>query len=53
MAAVQTIDAVTDAKDAKRQRISEHFGAWDGDDVKTMQEMAEERADFSKNKVEP
>jgi len=49
---VITFTKPIDAKGAKRQRILEHFGAWDDDDVKTMQEMVEERADFSKNRGE-
>jgi len=38
------------AKDSRRQRILKHFNTWDEDDIKTINEIVEERADFSKNR---
>ena len=36
--------------DAKRQRILKHFGTWNDDDVKTINEIVEDRTNFSKNR---
>jgi hypothetical protein len=37
---------------SKRQRILEHFGTWDDEDVKTINEIIQERANFSMNRDE-
>ena len=39
-----------DAKSAKRQRILKYFGTWDNEDVKTINEIVEERSNFSINR---
>jgi hypothetical protein len=39
-----------DTKDKRRQRILKHFGTWDDDDIKTINEIVEERANFSVNR---
>ena len=39
-----------DTKDTRRQRILKHFGTWNDEDVKTINEIVEERIDFSKNR---
>jgi hypothetical protein len=36
-----------DAKSTRRQRILKHFGSWNDEDVKTINEIVEERANFS------
>jgi hypothetical protein len=36
-----------DTKSTKRQRRLKYFGSWDGEDVKTINEIIEERANFS------
>jgi hypothetical protein len=36
-----------DKKSTKRQRLLKHFGSWDDEDVKTINEIVEERANFS------
>ena len=36
-----------DTKSTKRKRILKHFGSWDDEDVKTINEIVEERANFS------
>ena len=36
-------------KEYLRQIILKHFGTWDDDDVKVIQEIIEERANFSRN----
>jgi predicted DNA-binding antitoxin AbrB/MazE fold protein len=41
-----------DTKDKKRQRMLKHFGAWDDSDVKAINEVIEERANFSMNRDE-
>jgi predicted DNA-binding antitoxin AbrB/MazE fold protein len=35
------------AKDTKHQRILKHFGTWDDEDIKTINKIIEERANFS------
>jgi predicted DNA-binding antitoxin AbrB/MazE fold protein len=39
-----------DANDKKCQRILKYFGTWDDEDVKTINEIVEERANFSVNR---
>ena len=39
-----------DTKSAKRQRMLKHFGKWDNEDVKTINEIVEERSNFSINR---
>jgi hypothetical protein len=41
-----------ESKDTKRQRILSHFGTWDDEDVKTVEEIVKERAYFSKDRDE-
>ena len=41
-----------DTKSTKRQRILKHFGSWDDEDVKTINEIVEERANFSASRDE-
>jgi hypothetical protein len=41
-----------DTKDTKRQRILKHFGSWDDEDVKIINEIVEERANFSMGRDE-
>jgi hypothetical protein len=41
-----------DTKETKRQRILKHFGTWDDEDIKTIDEIIEERANFSLNRGE-
>jgi hypothetical protein len=36
-----------DLKSTKRQRILKHFGSWNDEDVKTINEIVEERINFS------
>ena len=40
------------AKDTKRQRILKHFGTWDDEDVKIINEIVEERQIFSGSREE-
>lgn len=44
---VITFTKSLDTKDTKRERLLEHFGTWNDDDVKTAQEIVDERANFS------
>ena len=39
-----------DTKNTRRQRILTHFGSWDDEDVKTINEIVEERINFSKDR---
>ncbi|MDR2965157.1 MAG: DUF104 domain-containing protein [Treponema sp.] len=39
-----------DTKYSKRQRILEHFGTWNDEDVETINEIIQERANFSINR---
>jgi len=41
-----------DTKDKKRQRILKHFGTWDEKDMKTINEIVEDRTNFSMNRDE-
>ena len=41
-----------DTKDKKRQRILKHFGTWDDEDMKTINEIVEDRINFSMNRDE-
>ncbi|MDR1095694.1 MAG: DUF104 domain-containing protein [Spirochaetaceae bacterium] len=36
-----------DTKSTKRQRMLKHFGTWDDEDVKTINQIVEERIHFS------
>ena len=47
---VITFTKPLDKKDTKRQRILKHFGTWNDDDVKTINEIIKDRANFSKNR---
>jgi predicted DNA-binding antitoxin AbrB/MazE fold protein len=47
---VITFTKPVDTKGTRRQRILEHFGTWDDEDVKTVEEIVEERAYFSKDR---
>ena len=38
-----------DGREAKCQRILKHFGTWDQEDVKLMEEIVAERSNFSRN----
>jgi predicted DNA-binding antitoxin AbrB/MazE fold protein len=49
---VITFTKPIDTKEARRQRILEHFGIWDDEDVKTIEEIVEERINFSKGREE-
>jgi len=49
---VITFTKPIDTKDMRRRRILKHFGTWDDDDVKTVNEIIGERIDFSKNRGE-
>jgi predicted DNA-binding antitoxin AbrB/MazE fold protein len=39
-----------DTKEKKRQRILKYFGTWDDEDIKTINEIVEERTNFSINR---
>jgi len=47
---VITFTKPIDTKNSRRQRILKHFGTWDDEDVKTINEIVEERINFSKNR---
>jgi len=47
---VITFTKPIDTKDSRRQRILKHFGTWDDEDVKTINEIVEERINFSKGR---
>jgi hypothetical protein len=49
---VITFTKSIDTKDKKRQRILKHFGTWNDEDIKTINEIVEERANFSMNRAE-
>jgi predicted DNA-binding antitoxin AbrB/MazE fold protein len=49
---VITFTKPIDTKDTRRQRILKHFGTWNDEDVKTIEEIIEERINFSKNRDE-
>ena len=39
-------------KDTKRQRILKHFGTWNDEDVNTINQIIEERTNFSVNRAQ-
>jgi hypothetical protein len=49
---VITFTKPIDTKETKRQRILKHFGTWDDNDIETINEIIEERANFSMNRDE-
>ena len=40
-----------EAKEAKRQRLLKHFGAWDDEDVQMIHNIVAERVNFSREKI--
>jgi len=38
--------------DKKRQRILKHFGTWNDEDINTINQIIEERVNFSANRVQ-
>ena len=49
---VITFTKSIDKREEKRQRILKHFGTWDDEDIKTINEIVQERANFSINRDE-
>ena len=49
---VITFTKSIESKDKKRQRILKHFGTWSDEDIKTINEIVEERVNFSMNRDE-
>jgi hypothetical protein len=49
---VITFTKSLDTKDKKRQRLLKHFGTWNNDDIKMIDEIIEERTSFSINRDE-
>ena len=49
---VITFTKPIDIKNTKRQRIMKHFGTWNDEDVKAIDEIVQERAKFSMNRDE-
>jgi hypothetical protein len=49
---VITFTKSIDTKDKKRQRILKHFGTWNDEDIKVINEIVEERKYFSMNRDE-
>ena len=47
---VITFTKPVNPKGSRRQRILKHFNTWDEDDIKTINEIVEERVNFSKNR---
>jgi predicted DNA-binding antitoxin AbrB/MazE fold protein len=47
---VITFTRPIDTKASRRQRILKHFGTWNNEDVKTINEIVEERINFSKGR---
>ncbi|MCL1864665.1 MAG: DUF104 domain-containing protein [Spirochaetes bacterium] len=47
---VITFTKPIDTKDTRRQRVLKHFGAWNDEDIKTINEIVEERTCFSINR---
>ena len=41
-----------DSKELRRKRILNHFGTWNDDDVKIIDEIIQERSNFSLNRDE-
>jgi hypothetical protein len=50
--ALITFTKPIDTKNERRQRILKYFGSWDDDDVKIINEIVEERANFSMGRDE-
>jgi hypothetical protein len=46
------VKPVEEDREARRQGILKHFGTWDADDVKLMEEMVAERGNRSRNMEE-
>ena len=44
---VITFTKSIDTKDKKKQRILKHFGTWNDEDIKIINEIVEERKNFS------
>ena len=40
------------SKESKQQKILKHFGTWDDKDIKNIQNIIDERANFSINRAE-
>jgi len=49
---VITFTKSIDKKDKLKQRILNHFGTWNDEDVKAIDEIVEERKNFSMNRDE-
>jgi predicted DNA-binding antitoxin AbrB/MazE fold protein len=49
---VITFTKSIDTKDKKKERLLKHFGTWDESDMKTINEIVEERSNFSMNRDE-
>ena len=49
---VITFTKSIDTKEKKRQRILKHFGTWDNEDIKIIDEIVQDRAKFSLNRDE-
>ena len=49
---VITFTKSIDTKEKKRQRILKHFGTWDNEDIKIIDEIVQERSKFSLNRDE-
>jgi len=49
---VITFTKPIDTKDTKRTRILKHFGTWSDEDMDTINEIVEERTNFSINRNE-
>jgi hypothetical protein len=47
---VITFTKPINTQEMKRQRILKHFGTWNDEDIKVIDEIIEERANFSKNR---
>jgi len=49
---VITFTKPINTKDSRRQKILKHFSTWNDDDVKNINEIIEERFNFSKGREE-
>ena len=49
---VITFTKSIDTKEKKKQRILKHFGTWDNEDIKIIDEIVQERSKFSLNRDE-
>jgi predicted DNA-binding antitoxin AbrB/MazE fold protein len=49
---VITFTKSIDTKDKKKQRILKHFGTWNDEDIKTINEIVKERKNFTMNRDE-